>query len=95
MNITDIRVRKVSNAGPLKAYVSITIDDAFTVHDIRVIEKNENRFIAMPSRKVGEGSEARYMDIAHPINKETRESLQAMILEAYDKGEGDPVPDLA
>lgn len=82
MNITDIRVRKVAKDTKMKAVVSITIDDVFVVHDIKVIEGEKGLFIAMPSRKSTDGE---YRDIAHPINSETRELLQSMILKAYDE----------
>lgn len=68
MNITDVRVRKVSKEGKMKAIVSITIDEVFVVHDIKVIEGDKGLFIAMPSRKTAEGE---YRDIAHPINSDT------------------------
>ena len=82
MNITDVRVRKVVKEGKMKAAVSITIDDEFVVHDIKVIEGDNGLFIAMPSRKSIDGE---YRDIAHPINTVTREKLQKLILDAYDK----------
>ena len=82
MQITDVRVRKVvANEGKLKAVVSITIDDEFVVHDIKVIEGEKGLFIAMPSRKAADGE---YRDTAHPINSETRERLQNLILEKYE-----------
>jgi len=81
MNVTDIRVRKVSKEGKMKAVVSITLDDEFVIHDIKVIEGDRGMFIAMPSRKSTEGE---YKDIAHPIKSETRRMLQDMILEAYE-----------
>ena len=81
MQITDVRVRKVSKEGKLKAVVSITIDDEFVVHDIKVIEGEKGLFIAMPSRKASDGE---YRDIAHPINSETRERIQKIILEQYE-----------
>jgi stage V sporulation protein G len=88
MNITDIRIRRINNAGNLKASASITIDGAFVVHDIKVIETGDAKFIAMPSRRIGETN--RFVDIAHPINQQTREDLQAMILEKYaELPEGD------
>ena len=80
MQITDIRVRGVEKEGKMKAVVSITIDDEFVVHDIKIIEGEKGMFIAMPSRKAADGE---YRDIAHPINTETRERLQAMILDKY------------
>ncbi len=92
MNITDVRVRKVAKEGKMKAVVSITIDDEFVVHDIKVIEGEKGLFIAMPSRKATDGE---YRDIAHPINSDMRKVLQDTILEAYEKAaeeEGDEVP---
>ena len=82
MQITDVRIRKVDKEGKMKAIVSITLDDVFVVHDIKVIEGEKGLFIAMPSRKTPEGE---YRDIAHPISHEVRESLQKAILEAYEK----------
>ena len=84
MQITDVRVRKVAKEGKLKAVVSITIDDEFVVHDIKVIEGEKGLFIAMPSRKSSDGE---YRDIAHPINTQTRDKLQKLVLEAYEKAE--------
>ncbi len=84
MNITDIRIRKVEKEGKMKAVASITIDGEFVVHDIKIIEGEKGMFIAMPSRKTGEGE---YRDIAHPINSDTRESLQKKILEAFEKAQ--------
>ena len=77
MNITDVRIRKVDKEGKMKAVVSITIDNEFAVHDIKIIE---GVFIAMPSRKNAEGE---YRDVAHPINSDTRTQLQEMIMEKY------------
>ena len=82
MQITDVRVRKVTKEGKMKAIVSITLDDEFVVHDIKVIEGDKGLFIAMPSRKSGDGE---YRDIAHPINSETRDRIQKIILEGYEK----------
>ena len=87
MNITDVRVRKISKEGKMKAVVSVTIDDEFVVHDIKVIEGDKGLFIAMPSRRSSDGE---YRDVAHPINTSTRERLQAVILEAYEKAEESP-----
>ena len=81
MNITDVRVRKVSKEGKMKAVVSITIDDEFVVHDIKVIEGEKGLFIAMPSRKAADGE---YRDIAHPINSDTRTEIQEIILRKYE-----------
>ena len=87
MNITEVRVRKISKEGKMKAVVSVTIDDEFVVHDIKVIEGDKGLFIAMPSRRSSDGE---YRDVAHPINTSTRERLQAVILEAYEKAEESP-----
>ena len=80
MNITDVRVRKIDKEGKMRAIVSITIDDEFVVHDIKVIEGDKGLFIAMPSRMATDGE---YRDIAHPINSSTRASLQELILKKY------------
>ena len=81
MKINDIRIREVRNMdGKLKAVVSITIDDCFVVHDIKIFEREEGYAIAMPSRKTTDG---KYKDIAHPLNSETREMLQSIILSCY------------
>lgn len=82
MQITDVRIRKVEKEGKMKAVVSITIDEEFVVHDIKVIEGEKGLFIAMPSRKAADGE---YRDIAHPINSDTRERLQRLILEKYEE----------
>mgnify|MGYP006285959213 CR=1 FL=1 len=84
MEITDVRIRKIENAGKMKAIVSITFDNDFVVHDIKVIESQNGLFIAMPSRKTAEGE---FRDIAHPINSETREKIQSLILEKYESAE--------
>lgn len=81
MQITDVRVRKVSKEGKMKAVVSITLDNEFVVHDIKVIEGEKGLFIAMPSRRTGDGE---FRDIAHPINSETRERIQQIILKEYE-----------
>ncbi len=82
MNITDVRVRKVAKEGKMKAVVSITIDDEFVVHDIKVIDGEKGLFIAMPSRKAADGE---YRDIAHPINSDTREKIQKIILNKFEE----------
>ena len=82
MKITDVRVRKITSEGKMRAVVSITLDDEFVVHDIKVIEGEKGLFIAMPSKKSADGE---YRDIAHPINKDTREMVQKVILEEYEK----------
>ncbi|MCD8241286.1 MAG: septation regulator SpoVG [Lachnospiraceae bacterium] len=80
MNITDVRIRKVTKEGKMRAVVSITIDGEFVIHDIKVIEGEKGLFIAMPSRRSADGE---YRDIAHPINSETRDAIQTIILERY------------
>ena len=87
MQITDVRVRKITKEGKMKAIVSITLDDEFVVHDIKVIEGEKGLFIAMPSKKATDGE---YRDIAHPINSSTRENLQRVILENYEKALQEP-----
>ena len=82
MQITDVRIRKVEKEGKKKAVVSITIDEEFVVHDIKVIEGDKGLFIAMPSRKAADGE---YRDIAHPINSDTRERIQTLILQKYQE----------
>ena len=82
MEITDIRLKKVAKEGKMKAIVSITLDNEFAVHDIKVIEVEKGLFIAMPSRKAADGD---YRDIAHPINQSTRERIQSLILAEYEK----------
>ena len=82
MTITDVRVRKIASEGKMKAIVSVTFDNEFVVHYIKIIEGQNGLFIAMPSRKTPDGE---FKDIAHPINTETRERIQGAILEAYEK----------
>ncbi len=82
MQITDVRVKKVTKEGKMKAIVSITIDNEFVVHDIKVIEGDKGLFIAMPSKKSLDGE---YRDIAHPINSNTRDNIQNIILEKYEQ----------
>ena len=82
MQITDVRVRRMAKEGKLKAVVSITIDEEFVVHDIKVIEGEKGLFIAMPSKKALDGE---YRDIAHPINSGTRDRIQRIILEKYEE----------
>lgn len=81
MEITDIRVRKINKEGKMKAVVSVTFDNEFVVHDIKVIEGDKGSFIAMPSRKTLDGE---FRDIAHPINSETRDRIQKTVLEKYE-----------
>jgi len=82
MKITDIRVRLVNSEGRMRAVASVTFDDAFVVHDIKIIEGTDKLFIAMPSRKTPDGE---YKDIAHPINTEMRETLSELIMAKYDE----------
>ena len=82
MNITDVRIRKICAEGKMKAIVSVTFENQFVVHDIKVIEGQNGLFIAMPSRKTPDGE---FKDIAHPINTETREQIQKAILDEYEK----------
>lgn len=87
MQITDVRVRKITKEGKMKAIVSITLDNEFVVHDIKVIEGEKGMFIAMPSRQTANGE---HRDTAHPINSETRDNMQRVILEAYEKALVEP-----
>ena len=82
MQITDIRVRKLTKEGKMKAVVSVTFDDVFVVHDIKVIDGDKGLFIAMPSRRAGDGE---YRDIAHPINSDMRDRLKSEILAKYEE----------
>ena len=82
MQVTDVRVRKIAKEGRMKAVVSITLDDEFVVHDIKVIEGDKGLFIAMPSKRTADGE---YKDIAHPINSSARDVIQKVILESYEK----------
>jgi len=82
MDITDIRIRKVAGDGKLKAYVTVTFDAAFVVHNVKVIQGESGVFIAMPSRRTKNGD---YKDVAHPINSDFRAVLQEKILAEYDK----------
>lgn len=82
MKVTDVRIRKVSSEGKMKAIVSVTFDDEFVVHDIKIIEGQNGLFIAMPSRKMADGE---FRDIAHPINSETRNIIQEAVFAEYEK----------
>lgn len=82
MKITDVRIRKINDEGKMKAVVSVTFDDEFVVHDIKVIEGQNGLFIAMPSRKMGEGD---FRDIAHPLTSETRNRIKDAIFDEYEK----------
>lgn len=81
MEITDVRLRRVNSEGRMKAIASITIDDEFVVHDIRVIDGNNGMFVAMPSKRTPDGE---FRDIAHPISSMTREKIQSAVLQEYD-----------
>lgn len=82
MRVTDVRIRRLSQEGKMRAIVSITLNEQFVVHDIRVIEGNNGLFVAMPSKRTPNGE---FKDIAHPINSETRQKIQLAILEAYNQ----------
>lgn len=82
MNITDVRIRKVTDEGKMKAIVSVTFDDEFVVHDIKIIEGQNGLFVAMPSRKMNEGD---FRDIAHPISSETRNKIKDAIFDEYER----------
>lgn len=86
MNITDVRVRKIKEDSKMKAVVSVTLDNEFVIHDIKIIDGVNGLFIAMPSRKVGESE---FRDIAHPITVESRAQLQDVIFEAYEKAKAE------
>lgn len=81
MKITDVRIRKISREGKMKAIVSVTFDDEFVVHDIKIIDGQNGLFVAMPSRQIADG---KFRDIAHPINGETREKMQNAIFTEYE-----------
>ena len=83
MELTDVRIRKVTGEGNLKAYVTVTFDDCFVLHNVKIIEGKQGLFIAMPSRRVGTGE---FRDIAHPINLDFRRKMQDKILEEYNAG---------
>ena len=82
MQITEIRIRKVAAEGKLKAYVTVTFDGCFVIHNVKIIEGKSGCFIAMPSRKTGSGE---YKDVAHPINTPTREEINKLVLAKYEE----------
>ena len=90
MEITDIRIKKVASEGKMKAVASVTFNNAFAVHDVKVIEGPEKLFVAMPSRRTPDGE---YRDIAHPINSDMRNMLESKVLAAYDAIEDEPAPE--
>ena len=92
LEITDIRIKKVASEGKMKAVASVTFDNAFAVHDVKVIEGPEKLFVAMPSRRTTDGE---YRDIAHPINSDMRNMLESKVLAAYDAIEDEPAPETA
>ena len=92
MEITDIRIKKVAKEKKMKAVASVTFDNAFAVHDVKVIEGPEKLFVAMPSRRTPDGE---YRDIAHPINSDMRNMLESKVLAAYDAIEDEPAPETA
>lgn len=92
MEITDIRIKKVASEGKMKAVASVIFDNAFAVHDVKVIEGPEKLFVAMPSRRTPDGE---YRDIAHPINSDMRNMLESKVLAAYDAIEDEPAPETA
>ncbi|MBQ5997851.1 MAG: septation regulator SpoVG [Treponema sp.] len=83
MQVTELRIRKVEDEGKLKAYVTVTFDNCFVVHNVKIIEGQSGLFIAMPSRKTANGE---YKDVAHPISPDFRAELQNKILEEYNAG---------
>lgn len=91
MQITDVRVRKLSDEGKMRGIVSVTFDNAFVVHDIKIIEGQNGLFIAMPSRKVAEGE---FRDIAHPINADMRFDLQDQIIRAYEEAKENSIEEI-
>ncbi|WQJ73869.1 septation regulator SpoVG [Mammaliicoccus sciuri] len=82
MKVTDVRLRKIQTDGRMKALVSITLDDTFVIHDLRVIEGNSGLFVAMPSKRTPDGE---FRDIAHPINSEMRQEIQEAVMKVYDE----------
>ncbi|SDO59533.1 septation regulator SpoVG [Alkalicoccus daliensis] len=84
MEVTDVRLRRVSTEGRMLAIASITLDEEFVVHDIRVIDGNNGLFVAMPSKRTPDGE---FRDIAHPISSKAREKIQSAVLDAYEKAE--------
>lgn len=82
VQVTDVRIRKITEEGKMKAIASVTFDEEFVVHDIKIIDGQNGLFIAMPSRKMGDGD---FRDIAHPINAQTRKKIQDAIFKEYEK----------
>lgn len=89
MKVTDVRLRKIQTDGRMKALVSITLDEAFVIHDLRVIEGNSGLFVAMPSKRTPDGE---FRDIAHPINSDMRQETQDAVMKVYDETD-EVIPD--
>lgn len=89
MRVTDVRLRKIQTDGRMKALVSITLDEAFVIHDLRVIEGNSGLFVAMPSKRTPDGE---FRDIAHPINSDMRQEIQDAVMKVYDETD-EVIPD--
>ncbi|OAW97595.1 septation protein SpoVG [Staphylococcus epidermidis] len=89
MKVTDVRLRKIQTDGRMKALVSITLDEAFVIHDLRVIEANSGLFVAMPSKRTPDGE---FRDIAHPINSDMRQEIQDAVMKVYDETD-EVIPD--
>lgn len=89
MNITEVKLRKVLDEGSLKAVLSVTIDDAFVIHDVKVIQTSTKRFVVMPSRTLADGTRK---DVCHPINAATRELFETAVLKVYEEYLENPQP---
>lgn len=89
MKVTDVRLRKIQTDGRMKALVTITLDEAFVIHDLRVIEGNSGLFVAMPSKRTPDGE---FRDIAHPINSDMRQEIQDAVMKVYDETD-EVIPD--
>ncbi|MBP5442896.1 MAG: septation regulator SpoVG [Treponema sp.] len=83
MQVTEVRIRKIEGEGKLKAYVTVTFDDCFVIHNVKIIEGKEGLFIAMPSRRTASGE---FKDVVHPISPEFRQALQDRIVNEYNSG---------
>ncbi|ERT57268.1 stage V sporulation protein G [Peptoniphilus koenoeneniae] len=92
MNITDVRIRKLTDVGKMKAIVSVTFDDAIVIHDIKIIQGNDSLFIAMPSRRLPNGE---FRDVAHPINAEARAEIERIVFEKYKELENEEGQEVA
>ena len=88
MQVTDVRIRKINQEGKMKAIVSVTLNDAFVVHDVKVVEGQNGLFVAMPSKRMPDGE---FKDIAHPISQESRAVIQEAVLKAYEEADHEPV----